>query len=130
MDMDDAKKMVMDGIQNAFYKSKQTFLCANCTHKKVCKKIDDEGDKCEDFLSDSTYKSYPSIYNMFQPIFDWLNFHYPHGELKFIVDSNSAYMYQEHGPSIFSKSLSLENVAWNGFSRLNEVKSEQVKENV
>ena len=91
-----AKKMV---------NSKKIYLCPQCKHKEVCKKIEESAANCADFLNASSYKIYGNIHSMFQPIFDWLNFHYPAGEVRFVVDRNSAKMYQEHGPFVASKEL-------------------------
>lgn len=92
---------IADAVQN----SKKMFLCLHCQHKEVCKIIEEPDDKCAHFLNAGTYKVYGNIYTMFQPIFDWLNFHYPAGEVKFVVDRASAKMYQEHGPFVASKQL-------------------------
>lgn len=80
-------------------------MCESCAHKNVCKKIEDKKEKCDDFLNGGAYKVYGNIYDMFQPIFDWIKVHYPAGEVKFVVDYNSAKMYQEHGPFVVSKEL-------------------------
>lgn len=85
--------------------SKKVFLCFNCEHKAVCRKMDDPEEGCEDFMDATTYKQYASIYHFFQPIFDWIKFHYPAGEVKFLVDHNSARMLIEHGPFVASKEL-------------------------
>ena len=89
-------------MENAINK---IIMCQTCAHKNVCKKINEQIDGCEDFLNSGTYKIYGNIYDMFQPIFDWLNFHHPHGDVKFVVDNMGAKMYQEHGPFVSSKQL-------------------------
>lgn len=85
--------------------SKAAFLCPCCSHKAVCKEIETPSEKCEHFADATTYQRYPSIYHFFQPIFDWINFHYPTHDVKFIVDHNSARMMLEHGPCAFSKEI-------------------------
>lgn len=92
-------------VRAAAENSKKVFLCSNCEHKDVCRKIDDPEEGCKDFMDATTYKQYASIYHFFQPIFDWIKFHYPAGEVKFLVDQNSARMLIEHGPFVVSKEL-------------------------
>lgn len=96
---------VIGGVSEAMKDSKSFFLCPNCSHKDVCKKRDKPDRQCNDFMDATTFKQYASIYHFFQPIFDWLKFHYPAGEVKFIVDGTSAKMVLEHGPSVFSKEI-------------------------
>lgn len=105
MDNEKLLENVVEKVTEAMTNSKQFFLCKNCKHRAVCKKIEEEGAQCKDFLDAETYKVYASIYSMFQPIFDWLKFHYPSGEVKFVVDRTSAKMHLEHGPAVFSKEL-------------------------
>lgn len=96
---------VMCGINKAMENSKAIFFCPNCIHKNVCKKLDETGKECADFMSASTYKQYGSVYSLFQPVFEWIKFHYPAGEVRFIVDHNSARMMIDHGPFVLSKEL-------------------------
>lgn len=96
---------VVGTINEAMENSKSIFFCPNCAHKTVCKKIDKPEEDCKDFMDATTYKQYSSIYHFFQPIFDWINFHYPAGEVKFVVDHNSAKMFIEHGPFVASEEL-------------------------
>ena len=62
------------------------------------------GKKKKDFLPPN-YTVYNSVYDLFQPIFNWLQCHYPAGEVKFIVDKNSAEMIQKYGVMVLDKSL-------------------------
>lgn len=96
---------IYEKIANAVQNSKHIFLCSHCQHAEVCKNIEKPDDKCPHFLNAGSYKTYGNIHTMFQPIFDWLNFHYPAGEVKFVVDNTAAKMYQEHGPFVASKQL-------------------------
>lgn len=48
-------------------------------------------------------KRYGDIYALFQPIFEWLQTHYPSGEVRFIVDKTSAQMIINHNSAVFSK---------------------------
>lgn len=83
-------------------------LCKKCKHKDVCKYEQERNGKileCKDFLSAADYKTYNNIYTLFQPIFDWLKCHYPHGDIKFVVDNTSAKMYLEHGVFVLSEEL-------------------------
>lgn len=95
--------IIKEHLDNFAQNGKKTFFCPNCAHKNVCKKIDEVSEQCADFSSATTYQRYSSIYHLFQPIFDWIKFHYPAGEVKFIVDHNSARMVIEHGPFVTSK---------------------------
>lgn len=99
------KDILVQGVTDTMKNGKKHFYCQNCSHKDVCNKIDDPENDCEHFIDGSIYKKYASINQMFQPIFDWLNFHYPHGEVHFVVDGMSAKMYQEHGAYVASKQL-------------------------
>lgn len=83
----------------------KTVYCSKCLHKEVCKKIDEEVSDCKDFMNSCDHTIYGNVYDMFQPIFDWLKFHYPAGEVKFVVDNNTAKMFLEHGPLAISKEL-------------------------
>lgn len=91
--------------QEAMENSKAIFLCPSCAHKDVCKKADEPARECNDFMSATGYQQYGSINHFFQPIFDWIQYHYPAGEVKFIVDYNSAKMMIEHGPFVVDKSI-------------------------
>lgn len=86
--------------------------CSKCKHKEVCSlrenyeknhKLDEPF--CIHFLSADTYKTYSSVNDLFLPIFDWMQYHYPHGEVKFIVDNRSAQMLIEHGVNAFSRDI-------------------------
>ena len=96
---------ILNAVKNKIENSKKAFLCRNCAHRNVCKKIEDKEEKCGDFMDATTYKQYASIYHFFDPIFDWIKFHYPAGEVKFIVDHNSAKMFLEYKPCVFSKEI-------------------------
>lgn len=121
----DAAKMIINHISNAIENGKKTFMCPVCKHKNVCKKIEEVEERCSDFEDATLYQRYSSIHHFFQPIFDWIKFHYPAGEVKFIVDHNSAKMMIEHGPSVFSKDI-LGNT---NFEKLNDNKENKEKEN-
>lgn len=99
------KETIMNKVSEYFENEKKTFFCPSCAHKNVCKKIEESDSQCSDFYDATTYQRYSSIYHFFQPIFDWIKFHYPAGEVKFIVDHNSAKMMIEHGPAVFSKEI-------------------------
>lgn len=79
--------------------------CGSCMHEDVCKLITEDWETCPHFRSSADPKVYGNIYAMFQPIFEWLSLHYPSGEVAFLVDKNSAKMWQEHGPSVYSREL-------------------------
>lgn len=99
------QETILKALNNAVKRGKQTFLCPSCAHRDVCKNIDEEGEKCGDFLDGTSYQRYSSIHHFFQPIFDWIKFHYPAGEILFIVDHNSAKMMIEHRTSVYSKEI-------------------------
>lgn len=99
------KENILKAVQNAMENRKNTFLCRSCAHKNVCKRIEEKEENCSDFMDATTYKQYASIYHFFDPIFDWMKFHYPAGEVKFIVDNNSAKMFLEYKPCVFSKEI-------------------------
>ncbi len=91
---------VAQRIGEALKNSKGMFLCPSCAHKDVCKFAENPEASCDKFLNAGTYERYGNIYSMFDPIFDWLKFHYPHGEVYFVVENTRARMYQEHGPYV------------------------------
>lgn len=81
--------------------------CSSCIHKDVCKHMDGQPkDSCDFHKYNPNPKRYGDIYEFFYPIFEWLEFHYPSGEVYFHVDKNSAKMLQEYRVSVYSKSLS------------------------
>ena len=84
------------------------FMCKECKHKKVCKnreEFEKSLDVCEDFENARNYEMYGNIYDMFQPIFDWLQKHYPSGDVFFIVKPTSAQMHQEYKVCAFDKKI-------------------------
>ena len=80
-------------------------MCLRCLHKNVCAIKNRAEIPCKEFLENDDYKTYGNVYNLFQPIFDWIQYHYPSGEVIFIVDKNSAKMHLEHGVSAYCKRL-------------------------
>lgn len=80
-------------------------MCKECVKYDVCKLKDADNfeSDCKHFQNAMNYKRYGNIHDMFQPIFDWLKFHYPAGEVHFLVDGDQAMMIQEHGTSVFNK---------------------------
>lgn len=84
------------------------FMCNSCAHNEVCKNLNSySGTVCKDFLNSGNHKRYGNIQDLFQPIFDWLQFHHPHGDVIFIVDNTSAQMHLKHGVFALSKELRL-----------------------
>lgn len=91
---------VAEGIKNLFS------ICPDCVKNDVCKiKDEPQNEMCPYFVNACNYKRYGNIYDMFQPIFDWLKFHYPAGEVYFWVDNNSAKMMQNYRVVAFSKEI-------------------------
>lgn len=105
MDKNDILEAAKGVIENAIGNNKKVFFCRSCAHKNVCKKIEENEENCSDFMDDTDYQKYASIYHFFDPIFDWMKFHYPAGDVKFIVDRNSAIMFLEYKPCVFSKEI-------------------------
>lgn len=105
MDKNDILDAAKVAIENVIENNKKVFLCRSCAHKNVCKKIDEKEENCSDFMDATDYQKYASIYHFFDPIFDWMKFHYPAGDVKFIVDHNSAKMFLEYKPCVFSKEI-------------------------
>lgn len=80
--------------------------CNSCIHKDVCKHMDDSPkDNCDFYKYHANPKRHGDISEFFYPIFEWLEFHYPSGEVYFHVDHNSAKMLQEYRVSVYSKLL-------------------------
>lgn len=78
--------------------------CNGCIHKEVCNNYE-KNEKCAHFKKENDIKVYGEIYELFDPIFDWLKFHHPAGDVHFRVDSNSAKMYLEYGVSAYDKTI-------------------------
>ena len=115
------ERKILGAVKNTMENSKKSFLCPICSHKNVCNKIEITEKQCADFVDATTYQRYSSIHHMFQPVFAWIKHHYPAGEVKFIVDHNSARMLIEHGPCVFSKEIT-EFAIQNQGERESEVK--------
>lgn len=100
-EMNTAQKL-FNGFMNSIFA-----MCNDCVKSDVCnlKGTKDMEPVCKHFQNAMNYKRYGNINDMFQPIFDWLKFHYPHGEVYFFVENNRAMMLQEHGPCAFSKEI-------------------------
>lgn len=75
--------------------------CGFCAHKNVCKHADEMPERCENFKTEPNYKIHGNIDQLFQPIFKWIQFHYPAGGVCFYVDHDTAKMKIDHGPYIF-----------------------------
>lgn len=85
-------------------------ICAGCVHSDVCKHTEEvkkknAKDGCEHFKQRLDPERYWTINEMFEPIFQWMQHHYPAGGVSFHVDHNSAKMMQEHGVSVYSKDI-------------------------
>lgn len=81
-------------------------LCSQCDHKEVCKYLDESKDKCENFKERMNYRLHRSINEMFEPIFKWMQFHYPAGGVTFYVEHNRAQMHLDYNVTVFDKSIS------------------------
>lgn len=99
--------MTQEDVVNSFmeFYNSFTFMCPQCAHENVCSKKGNTEIPCKDFLVNGNYKRYGNINDLFQPIFDWIQYHYPSGEVIFIVDKNSAKMHLEHGVNAYSKEI-------------------------
>ena len=51
-------------------------------------------------INETDIKAYGNIYELFQPIFDWMSYHYPSNEATFVVTRGGAQMFINHGPQI------------------------------
>lgn len=89
---------IVKGIANVL----SGIWCASCIHKDVCKKIGKT--HCEDLLQINP-SEYSSIYNLFDPVLEWLNIHYPSEDVFFVVKRTGAHMNLQHGPVIGNKEL-------------------------
>lgn len=88
-------------MKNALWGS----LCSQCEHKEVCKYYDESKDKCENFKERMNYKLHRSIEEMFVPIFKWMQFHYPAGNVTFYVEPRRAQMHLDYNVAVYDKSL-------------------------
>lgn len=82
--------------------------CNNCMHRPVCSICEKEGFKKKEDCMYYKYNvsgRYGDIYEMFEPIFYWMNKNYPSDEMFFIVHRDQARMYLQHGPVVSSASL-------------------------
>lgn len=88
--------------------------CGACVHKDVCKYTKERPEKCEEFKANLNYKAHASIDQLFQPIFKWIQYHYPAGGVCFYVESDTAKMKIDHGPYVFDDKY--KNCALTGFN--------------
>ena len=82
--------------------------CNACTHKPVCSIFAKEGMKKREDCEHYQYKvttRYGDIYEMFEPIFKWMEVNYPSDDIHFLVERNMAKLFFGHGPQIASKTL-------------------------
>ena len=75
--------------------------CNACVHKNVCKRIEERPEQCENYNFEVNYKIHSHIDQLFQPIFKWIQHHYPSGGVCFYVDESTAKMKIDHGPYVF-----------------------------
>lgn len=94
---------VMNKINDIQNNGKLVFLCPECIHNDVCALKEHGGNRCEHFSEKSNYKKYYSIHSMFQPIFDWLGFHYPSTDAIFIVEKRKAQLHIPYDICEFEK---------------------------
>lgn len=95
------------------------FMCSECVHKNVCKNRERfEGSLviCTDYVCGMNHERYGNIYDMFQPIFEWMQKHYPSGEMIFIVDKSHARMLHEHKVAAYDRKIR-ESVTGKGFEQ-------------
>lgn len=88
--------------------------CRSCVHEHVCKRADENRIKCDDYKQKISYMVHRNIDQLFQPIFKWIQHHYPSGGVSFLVDSKTAKMKIDYGPYVFDDSL--KNCALSGFN--------------
>lgn len=94
---------VMNKINDIQKNGKGVFLCPVCAHKDVCALKEKKENGCAHFSDVSSYKKYYSIHSMFQPIFDWLNFHYPSTDAIFIIEKRKAQLHIPYDICEFEK---------------------------
>lgn len=83
-----------------------SFPCKFCDHKNVCKKINEKREEdCKNFIESPNYKNYSDINRFFEPIFEWMSYHYPSEGIVFIVNKDIAQMHLPYGASVVSKRL-------------------------
>lgn len=84
-------------------------VCDSCVHKSVCKNYRKAEiiaeNKCGDYMGDNNPKIYGNIYNMFEPVFQWIEANYPSEDVRFVVNKNGAQMFIQHGPVATCKAL-------------------------
>lgn len=74
--------------------------CKYCIHKDVCKNYSENGNNCDNYKKELSYKVYVDINELFQPIFKWIDYHYPAGGVVFYVENGTAKMRIDHGPFV------------------------------
>lgn len=79
--------------------------CDRCSHKPVCKFSEEDRETCENELYTPDPGTYWDINLMFDPIFAWMNYHYPHGGAAFYVDNDKAQLSIDSGASIYDRHL-------------------------
>lgn len=92
----------------------QVAPCNSCVHKSVCKYEDKKREKCENYRAEISYTVHGNIDALFQPIFKWIQHHYPSGGVSFYVENDTAKMKIDHGPYVFDDKY--KNCSLNGFN--------------
>lgn len=101
MDYHNSQKEFVNKMMDALWAAPS--MCDTCNHKAVCKYTEENREKCDDYKHDPDYRRHGDIQELFQPIFDWMQRHYPAGGVSFYVDSISAKMQLDYGAKAFNK---------------------------
>lgn len=77
-----------------YHEKKDWRTCDNCANKYVCKYKDNDNN-CTCHIDETDPKLYWHIQSALEPVWAWLNLHYPN-ETKLLIDKNSAQLLTEH----------------------------------
>lgn len=77
-----------------YHEKKDWRTCNNCASKYVCKYKDNDNN-CACHIDETDPKTYWHIQSALEPVWAWLNLHYPN-ETKLLIDKNSAQLLIEH----------------------------------
>lgn len=77
-----------------YHEKKDWRTCNNCASKYVCKYKEND-DNCAYHIDETDPQLYWHIQSALEPIWAWLNLHYPN-ETKLLIDKNSAQLLIEH----------------------------------
>lgn len=66
------------------HKREEWRTCQNCAHKSVCREASDPRLDCDHHIYNADPNRYGDIYELLQPVFEWLRVQYPNDTMMII----------------------------------------------